>query len=222
MFELIDFQSNDSALLSEIIEEQLSKHLYDDIETWTPILTTWFEQILNFPLNDKLSLNLLTPANKKVEMQFFLDMKPIQAYQVNKLLKKYDPLSARAGELQFQSVQGYLKGFIDLTFEHQGKYYLLDYKSNYLGNELSDYNQTNIENMMIEHRYDFQYQLYTLALHRLLRSRLPDYDYEEHIGGVYYTFIRGMQDDAGCGVYFNKPDFSLIDGLDKLFNGEKI
>ncbi|PKF63586.1 exodeoxyribonuclease V subunit beta [Psychromonas sp. psych-6C06] len=221
LFELIDFNHRDSEQLSAIIEAQLIKHLYDDVEIWTPILTRWFEQILTFPLSDDLSLSTLLPASKKVEMQFFIDMKPLHAYQVNQLIKQHDPLSKRAGELQFISAQGFLKGFIDLTFEFKGKYYLLDYKSNYLGDTLSDYNQTNIENMMIEHRYDFQYQLYTLALHRLLRSRLPDYDYELHIGGVYYTFIRGMQDDNQCGVYFNKPSFALIDGLDKLFNGEQ-
>lgn len=222
LFELIDFQSQDKTQLNAIIEEQLSKHLYDDVERWAPILSDWFEQLLHFPLADNLSLSQLTPASKKVEMQFFLDLKPLQAYQVNKLVKQYDALSARAGDLQFQTVQGYLKGFIDLTFEFEGKYYLLDYKSNYLGDQLSDYNQTNIENMMVEHRYDFQYQLYTLALHRLLRTRLPNYDYETHIGGVFYTFIRGMQDDPRCGVYFNKPAFALIDSLDKLFSGEAL
>ncbi|WP_022939763.1 exodeoxyribonuclease V subunit beta [Psychromonas hadalis] len=220
LFELIDFQNSDENALTLIIEEQLSNHLYDDVELWTPILVHWFKQILAFPLTEKFALKQLKPAQKKVEMPFFIDMKPLHAYQVNQLIKQFDPLSKRAGELQFQTVQGFLKGFIDLTFEFEGKYYILDYKSNYLGDELSDYQQTNIDNAMIEHRYDFQYQLYTLALHRLLRTRLPDYDYQKHIGGVFYTFIRGMQDDKNSGVYFNKPDFALIDGLDKLFSGE--
>ena len=227
IFELIDFQNTDKVLLADIIEEQLTKHLYEDVEIWTPILTTWFEQLLAFPLIQtsqqiSLALNHLIPSAKKVEMQFFIGMKPLHAYQVNKLIQQYDALSARAGELQFQAVQGFLKGFIDLTFEFEGKYYVLDYKSNYLGDNLEDYNQESIENMMVDHRYDFQYQLYTLALHRLLRSRLPDYDYEKHIGGVFYTFIRGMQDNNNCGVYFNKPDYLLINGLDKLFSGEVI
>lgn len=220
LFELIDFQSDDESELSAIIEEQLSHHFYDDVELWTPILVDWFTQILAFPLTDKLALKQLKPTQKKVEMQFFIDMKPLHAYKVNQLIKQFDPLSKRAGALQFQTVQGFLKGFIDLTFEYKGKYYILDYKSNYLGDQLSDYQHTNIENAMIEHRYDFQYQLYTLALHRLLRARLPDYDYHKHVGGVFYTFIRGMQDDKNGGVYFNKPDFALIDGLDKLFSGE--
>jgi len=220
LFELIDFQNEDKTSLAEIIETELTKHLYEDVEQWTPILTEWFSQMLAFPLTEKISLSQLLPASKKVEMQFFINMKPLQAYKVNKLIKQFDPLSKRAGELQFQTVQGYLKGFIDLTFESDGKYYVLDYKSNYLGDQLADYNQQNIENMMIDHRYDFQYQLYTLALHRLLKSRIANYDYERHIGGVFYTFIRGMQADSECGIYFNKPNFSLIDGLDKLFNGE--
>lgn len=220
LFELIDFQNRDKSKMGAIIEEQLIKHLYDDAQSWGVVLSDWFEKILTFPLLDKLTLSQLSAQSKKVEMQFFIDMKPLQAYKVNQLIKQYDALSKRAGELQFQTVQGYLKGFIDLTFEFEGKYYVLDYKSNYLGDQLSDYTKTNIENMMIEHRYDFQYQLYTLALHRLLRSRIPDYNYEQHIGGVFYTFIRGMQQDKDCGLYFNKPNFSLIDGLDKLFSGE--
>lgn len=220
LFEQIDFQNEDKSKLAEIIESELTKHLYQDVEQWTPILTDWFSQMLVFPLSENLSLQQLLPSAKKVEMQFFINMKPLQSYKVNQLIQQFDSLSKRAGALQFQTVQGYLKGFIDLTFEFEGKYYLLDYKSNYLGDELADYKQTNIENMMIEHRYDFQYQLYTLALHRLLKSRIAHYDYETHIGGVFYTFIRGMQADSECGIYFNKPDFKLIDGLDKLFNGE--
>ena len=222
LFELIDFQHADHASLSEFLTEQLQQYLYDEPQLWADILATWIDRILDQELtpDSGIKLSLLTPPQKKVEMQFFIDMKLIHAPQVNKLLQRYDPLSARAGELHFSSVQGFLKGFIDLTFEIDGKYYVLDYKSNYLGDTLEDYNQQNIEQAMIEHRYDFQYQLYTLAMHRLLKSRLPNYDYDTHIGGVFYTFLRGMQGDNQFGVYFNKPDFALIDGLDTLFSGQ--
>ena len=226
LFELIDFQSVDKESLTVFLIEKLEQYLYDEPALWADVLADWIEQILNQDLCPDVGIQLstLTPPQKKVEMQFFIDMKLIHAKDVNQLLKRYDPLSARAGDFQFQSVQGFLKGFIDLTFEKSGKYYVLDYKSNYLGDSLEDYNQANIEQAMIEHRYDFQYQLYTLALHRLLKSRVPDYDYETHIGGVFYTFLRGMQgDNTGqqqYGVYFNKPAFALIDGLDKLFSGQ--
>lgn len=207
LFELIDFQGRDKLQLERLLETQLSAHLYDDAPLWAPVFSLWFEQMLNHPLTPQISLKQLLPASKKLEMQFFLSMKTLYSAQVEKLIQTYDALSARAGPLNFKAVQGYLKGFIDLTFEAHGKYYIVDYKSNYLGDSLSDYSSANIHNAMIEHRYDFQYQLYTLALHRLLRSRIKDYDYETHIGGVFYLFIRGMQGDNNHGVYFTKPNF---------------
>jgi exodeoxyribonuclease V beta subunit len=219
-FEDIDFTSNEDC--TQWLQEQLEKRFYDDSEAWSPVLAKWIEQILDhqlLPSLPSLKLNQLSAQQMNIEMRFFIDMQPLHDRQVNKLIKQYDSLSANAGELQFQAVQGVLKGFIDLIFEFEGKYYVLDYKSNHLGDNLTDYNAQNIEAAMIDHRYDFQYQLYTLALHRLLKSRLPDYDYEKHIGGVFYTFLRGMQGEKDHGVYFTKPKFELIDGLDKLFQG---
>ena len=71
---------------------------------------------------------------------------------------------------------------------------------------------------MIDHRYDLQYQLYTLALHRFLRNRLPGYDYEEHVGGVFYLFLRGMQtEEPEHGVFYTRPDLHFIEQLDHLF-----
>lgn len=223
LFELINVENTEPEALNELLYEQLLLRHYPEPECWAPVLTTWIEQILSHDLTAGANITLgdLSAQQKKIEMQFFIPMQELQANEVNNLLQKYDPLSARAGELQFRTVQGFLKGFIDLTFEANGKYYVLDYKSNHLGDCLQDYNQTRMEQALIEHRYDFQYQLYTLALHRLLKSRLADYDYETHIGGVFYTFLRGMQGEQAYGVYFVKPSFSLIDGLDKLFSGQK-
>ena len=119
-------------------------------------------------------------------------------------------------------MKGMLKGFIDLTFEYQGRWYVLDYKSNWLGNSISDYSRDAMEKVMIEHRYDLQYQLYSLALHRLLKQRLPDYDYDRHFGGVIYLFLRGVQmnDPEQHGIFSHKPSFQLINRLDRLFSCE--
>lgn len=114
-----------------------------------------------------------------------------------------------------------LKGFIDLVFRWQGRFYVLDYKSNYLGDTAADYAPDALARAMLDHRYDLQYQLYTLALHRYLKTRVPDYDYERHIGGVYYLFLRGMQgaDSNGDeqhganGVFYCRPDVQLINEL---------
>jgi exodeoxyribonuclease V beta subunit len=223
LFELINLENMETETLNELLFEQLLLRHYPEPELWAPVLTTWIKKILGHDLAAGADIKLgdLSARQKKIEMQFFIPMQELQANEVNSLLKKHDPLSARAGDLQFRTVQGFLKGFIDLTFEKNGKYYVLDYKSNHLGDCLQDYNQTRMEQALIEHRYDFQYQLYTLALHRLLKSRLADYDYETHVGGVFYTFLRGMQGEQEVGVYFVKPSFSLIDGLDKLFSGQK-
>ena len=111
-----------------------------------------------------------------------------------------------------------LKGFIDLVFEHDGRYYVLDYKSNWLGDDASGYDQENMTQSMRDHRYDLQFSLYLFALHRLLKSRIPDYDYDRHIGGAVYLFLRGSH-APGNGVCVQRPDKALMEQLDALFSG---
>ncbi|EXU74987.1 exodeoxyribonuclease V subunit beta [Erwinia mallotivora] len=218
LFENIDFtQPVDPQWLSA----QLTRQGYD--AAWLPVMLAWIERVLQTPLNDSgASLHQLPPACYQVELQFFLPVgRLLRAEALDQLVKRYDPLSAGCPPLNFQQVQGMLKGFIDLVFRWQGKYYLLDYKSNWLGDAAADYTQEAMAQAMRSHRYDLQYQLYTLALHRYLRHRLPDYDYQQHFGGVIYLFLRGV--DGECrenGVWFNRPDAALISGMDALFTGE--
>jgi exodeoxyribonuclease V beta subunit len=114
-----------------------------------------------------------------------------------------------------------MRGFIDLVFEHQGAYYILDYKSNYLGPTVEHYDQSAMARSITEHQYDLQYLIYCLALHRYLGLRLPDYNYPQHFGGVYYLFLRGMGQgaDAGRGVFYDKPPQVLVEALDSCFGG---
>ena len=101
---------------------------------------------------------------------------------------------------------------MDIVLEHQGRYYVLDYKSN----KLPSYSLDKLTGSMLSHRYDVQYTLYIVAVHRLLKSRLKDYSYEQHMGGAIYLYLRGI-DQEGQGVYFSRPPFELIDALDKAF-----
>jgi exodeoxyribonuclease V beta subunit len=110
------------------------------------------------------------------------------------------------------------KGFIDLAFEHDGRYYVADYKSNWLGMDDAAYTRQAMEQSILDNRYDLQYVLYLLALHRQLKARLPDYDYDRHVGGALYIFLRGTR-AASQGVYFTKPPRALIEQLDRLFQG---
>jgi exodeoxyribonuclease V beta subunit len=108
-------------------------------------------------------------------------------------------------------------GVIDLVFEHGGRFYVADYKSNLLGRRFDDYAPQALRGAMLARRYDLQYLLYTLALHRWLATRLADYDPARHLGGVYYLFLRGMRPETGPdrGVFFAPPEPALIDALDK-------
>jgi len=188
-------------------------------DPWMPLLAEWLEQILTSELFPGLSLAQLSPQQCLSEMEFLLPLSSLSAPALNACLAAGDPLSAQASPLVFNDVQGMLKGFIDLVFEHQGRFYVVDYKSNYLGDNAAAYQHDAMAQAMIEHRYDVQYQLYTLALHRYLRCRIPDYDYDQHVGGVCYLFLRGMNGDAGSGVYATKPDRNHIAALDALFAG---
>lgn len=202
------------------VEEQLALGGYD--AHWTPILTEWLDAILQAPLNETgVSLSQLSAREKQVEMEFYLPIsQPLMANQLDALIRQYDPLSAGCPALDFMQVRGMLKGFIDLVFRHQGRYYLLDYKSNWLGEDSSAYTQQAMASAMQAHRYDLQYQLYTLALHRYLRHRIADYDYERHFGGVIYLFLRGVDsENPQQGIYATRPDGELIALMDEMFAG---
>ena len=169
-----------------------------------------------------IALNQLAARDKQVEMAFYLPIAQLlTAERLDALIRQYDPLSADTPPLDFRQVRGMLKGFIDLVFRHEGRYYLLDYKSNWLGEDREAYTRPAMEQAMRAHRYDLQYQLYSLALHRYLRHRLADYDYDRHFGGGIYLFLRGMDgQEGGQGIFTTRPVRPLIDGLDQLFAGE--
>jgi exodeoxyribonuclease V beta subunit len=121
----------------------------------------------------------------------------------------------RIEKLHFMPVRGFMRGFIDMVFHFRGRYYLVDWKSNYLGSRVEDYGQDALVTAMDEHFYSLQYCIYTVALNQYLKLRLPDYDYEKHFGGVFYIFLRGVDPDKGSqfGIYRDRPSAKLIDEL---------
>ncbi|MGS6684737.1 exodeoxyribonuclease V subunit beta [Klebsiella pneumoniae] len=190
---------------------------------WAPVLTDWLGGVLKTRLpGPDIALNQLAARDKQVEMAFYLPIAQLlTAERLDALIRQYAPLSADTPPLDFRQVRGMLKGFIDLVFRHEGRYYLLDYKSNWLGEDREAYTRPAMEQAMRAHRYDLQYQLYSLALHRYLRHRLADYDYDRHFGGVIYLFLRGMDgQEGGQGIFTTRPVRPLIDDLDQLFAGE--
>ncbi len=218
LFESIDFTlAPDSNETTAIILQLLQSEQYDT--KWLPVLQQLIHDALSTSLDgEALRLCDKDDSHKLVEMEFLLPIENLSSFLLDKLNKKFDPLSRLADKLDFREVKGMLKGFIDLVFVHQGKYYVLDWKSNYLGDKTTDYNAEALQQVMLEHRYDLQYQIYALALHRFLQTRIADYRYEHHFGGVYYLFLRGI-DGQGNGVFFNKPKADFLDGFSELIEG---
>ena len=153
------------------------------------------------------------------EMQFHLPIRGFRRGHLTRALNAhgYDPrLADGAGE-----INGFLNGFIDVVARVGERWYVMDYKSNWLGNDLADYAPEAISRAMAQHGYHLQYLLYVTALHRLLRIRLPDYDYDRHVGGAFYLFLRGMRpEEPGSGVYRDRPSRACIEAIDACFRGD--
>ena len=187
-------------------------------ETFTEPLQNWLQQISHTPLSNEIGIALADLANKDCikEMPFYLAIREhfdVEAF--NHALKAHHHLPSEP--LQFEQIQGMVRGSIDLVFRHNGKYYLVDYKSNFLGSTLADYNQEALKKEMLHSHYDWQYLIYTLALHRYLKSVVPHYDYARDFGGVFYLFLRGMNGEPQSGVFYDRPSVELITELDGVF-----
>ncbi|WP_225639254.1 exodeoxyribonuclease V subunit beta [Candidatus Profftia sp. (ex Adelges kitamiensis)] len=201
------------------LTERVNKHGLS-IE-WVPVLQNWLNLILYSPLAEGMPCLAQIPLKQmQSELKFCLSVNNlISSNELDYLIKCYDPLSNQCPILDFQYLHGILQGCIDLIFCWQERYYILDYKSNWLGKTYNAYTQKSILAAMVERRYDFQYQLYSLALHRYLRQRLSNYQYEHHFGGVFYCFLRGMTPKyPQQGIFYCCPNITLIKGIDKLFS----
>ncbi|WP_456269895.1 exodeoxyribonuclease V subunit beta [Kushneria sp. AK178] len=190
---------------------------------WVMVLHDWCCAVLTAPLHPNLSgLSLDRLDGWRSELEFWLPAQGISSRRLDTLIREHEPLPGIRAELAPRTLAGMLKGYIDLVIEHDGRFYVIDWKSNHLGDTLEDYDQAAMVASVVSHRYDIQYVLYTLALHRHLRSRLPDYDYDHHLGGVLYLFLRGMTAEGGRGVLYRRPARALIETLDRLLaEGER-
>lgn len=128
----------------------------------------------------------------------------------------YAPLLRRLRDDQFR---GYLTGSIDLAFEHDGRWHILDWKSNWLGAEDADYAPGALGRAMQVAHYTLQYHVYLVALHRHLGARQRGYDVRAHWGQVTYAFLRGIAATGGAGWFTDVPTPELLHALDRAFGG---
>jgi len=153
----------------------------------------------------------------KVEMEFWFPAPQVPLRRLDELVRRHTLAGAARPALSAHTLNGMLKGFVDLVFEHDGRYFVADHKSNWLGPTDADYTPQRMRQVMLDKRYDLQAVLYVFALHRLLRSRLPGYDYERHVGGAVYLFLRGHA-APGQGLHVERPPLALIEALDQMFS----
>jgi len=190
------------------------------------------EQALSTPLGGELKTVALRdiPRESRIdEMEFTMPVAPdsfpsLTPQRLADVFARHADLQAvrdyvpRIAGLDFDSLTGYLRGFVDLIFRHEGRYYVVDYKSNRLGEYAEDYKVDAVVKEMQRHDYILQYHIYCVALHRLLSIRLPGYDPQEHLGGAYYLFLRGMSPQTGpqIGIYYDRPSEALLAALSEV------
>lgn len=186
---------------------------------WQPyqqVLDSWLQQYLTTRFNlsdDNLALSDLQIY--KAEPEFWFETRQVSTQRLDKLIAKYIQPEHERPKLDSATLNGMLKGFIDLVFEYKGKYYVADYKSNWLGDQDSAYHTDAMRQKILASRYDLQYVIYTLALHKLLKQRLGShYDYDRHIGGAVYLFLRGYSAQSK-GAFFDRPPRELIEALER-------
>ncbi len=219
LFETLDFNCSDIDYLVQHVQQSLLTSPFD--VHWQDVLVKQVYKVLNTPLVDGIKLSQVQTKNMQVEAEFVYQLGQIKLSALDACMRHFDPLTAQAPEFADQNLQGLMRGFIDVVFLWQGRYYILDYKSNDLGQTPADYEKSNLEAAMLAHRYDLQYQLYAVALHRLLSWRLPQYCPDTHFGGVIYLFLRGL-DAKGRGIYFFRPSSAFLQALDTLFTEKKV
>ena len=187
-------------------------------------LDAWISEVVQTPLpldtqhlgfeTRPLVLGQLTSEHMWSEMEFNLEAHHVPAQLLDKHIQSHLFAGEARPALQPRWMPGMLTGSLDLVLQHDQRYWVVDYKSN----KLNDYAAATLQNAVLQKRYEVQYVLYTLALHRLLKVRLPDYDYDQHMGGAIYVFMRGIN-QSGAGVHFQRPPQVLIETLDSLFAG---
>jgi exodeoxyribonuclease V beta subunit len=152
-------------------------------------------------------------------MEFFLALRGERVGQVLDALTAHGYVITLGNERAEQSLNGLMQGYIDLTVEAGGRYWVVDYKTNDLGADKADYEGDALARAVRNGHYDLQYLIYLVALHRHLHQTLAGYEPEKHLGGAQYLFLRGLDGDGSSGIFVDSPPAALIRTLDAAFAG---
>ena len=228
VFEDLDFTQGNSLEMEQLVEEKLSGYGFDS--TWRETICSMVRSVISVQLDVRrkmFSLSQIGRRDRINELGFYFPLKVVSSGDVKTVLANHIGVKTTVDEaeylekLTFSPSKGFMRGFIDMVFFCDGRYYLVDWKSNYLGPCVEDYNQKALAGAMKESFYEFQYLIYTIALSQYLKVRLSDYDYERHFGGVLYLFVRGIDSSRreNFGIYMARPSGDLIEELTEKLIG---
>ncbi|MCT0227409.1 UvrD-helicase domain-containing protein [Synechococcus sp. CS-1331] len=246
ILEQIDFRQS-VAHQSEVCARELQRAGIAALHNEAVLLG--LEQLLATPFGGELGgfqLAQLAQAERLNEMNFDL---PITLVRASSLASPFaahpqgwfgGAYAEQLARLELAS-QGFLTGSIDLVFRHGERWWVADWKSNWLGERDGQgqplhcgprhYGAAAMAALMATNHYPLQAHLYLVALHRYLRWRLPGYSPQRHLGGYAYVFLRGVPGatEAGAGtgagtgavpgVFLERPPLARLLQLDRNLGG---
>jgi len=227
VFEHLDFSNVTASSTKDLVNEKLVQYGYDP--SWLETVCDTVDKVLRVPLDPAqkdFCLSRVRREDRLNELEFYFPLKSLAPETVGKILARgslRQEVPEKMERFSFSPLRGFMKGFMDMVFRFEDRYYLVDWKSNFLGASVEDYSPENLAKAMEVNFYTLQYTFYTLALNQYLKLRAQGYDYDRHFGGVFYVFLRGVDPGKGpeFGVYRDKPMQGLIEALSEELIGVK-
>lgn len=186
------------------------------------ILKTLRHRILS-PDNKLFSLSETDPAARFSEWEFHFPSLAARPWttSIKAVLEKHwagdekkQPFIRAMANWNRPVPEGFIKGYLDLVFRHDGYYYVVDWKSNQLRRDVANFNVRGITAEMADAGYFFQYMLYAAVLHQFLKETLREqYSWERNFGGIQYFFLRGIAAGGEAPVFSDRPSEALLDEL---------
>lgn len=222
LFEHLDFGDLQSGESRQFIADALVHFGYE--KKWQPVMESMLADVCHVQLpHQDFCLADVAPARRLNELEFYFPLAQVTSNACASLFRRHQSVGGESWcqmleSYDFRLLKGFLKGFIDLVFMHDDRYFIIDWKSNYLGDHYGAYGLEMMTDSMLNSGYILQYHLYALALHRYLGLRLDDYDYDRHFGGVIYVYLRGVnKQNNETGLFWDRPTFEFMEDFDLLF-----
>lgn len=217
IFENVDFA--DSGKWEFVIERAIKQFVPDKKEKYSQALFRFLETVLYTEIdtgNEKFRLADVASNELLHEMEFDFPMELFSIKSLEKL--KENGITVKNPEEYPQQIEGIMTGFVDLFFRHNGKFYVLDWKTNYLGPTVEHYSSENVAKAMSDNNYHLQYLIYSYAVKLYLEHRLGEaFDFERDFGGALYLFVRGMRTGENSGIFFTKPSLEQMRMMEDVF-----